>query len=151
MDGHCDPATFFTFTAGPRPATFLTFQLLNQDQGAWRRPKRHRALTDVDGERSSRRWKKKRRLRLYLITSRLSRPFSAPATHIVDRGSSRIAVWAKQRALGRHLLRKAAIMNHVRLRAEEAQRAKQRQMEMSRQAFVYDFRATSIFPERGPF
>jgi len=56
-----------------------------------------------------------------LITSRLSRPFSAPPTHIVDRGSSKIAVWAKQKALGRNLLRKAAIMNRVRKHMAEAE------------------------------
>lgn len=57
---------------------------------------------------------KKRRLRLSLITSRLSRPYSAPPTYLVNRGSSKIAIWAKQKALGRGLLRKAAILNRIR-------------------------------------
>lgn len=78
--------------------------------------KRSRAATDIDGEHSCMQ-KKKRRLRLFLITSRLSPQFSHPATNIVDRGSSKIAVWAKQRSLGRNLLRKAAILNHIRHRA----------------------------------
>jgi len=60
--------------------------------------------------------KKKRRLRLNLITSRLSQPFSAPATNIVDRGISKIAIWAKGRRLDKDVLRKAAIMNRLRLR-----------------------------------
>ncbi|KAG9191125.1 hypothetical protein G6011_09213 [Alternaria panax] len=77
--------------------------------------KRSRAVADIDGEHSCVQ-KKKRRLRLFLITSRLSPQFSYPATNIVDRGSSRIAVWAKQKALGRNLLRKAAILNGVRRR-----------------------------------
>ncbi|KAI4694362.1 hypothetical protein J4E81_006579 [Alternaria sp. BMP 2799] len=77
--------------------------------------KRSRAVADIDGEHSCVQ-KKKRRLRLFLITSRLSPQFSHPATNIVDRGSSKIAVWAKQKALGRNLLRKAAILNGIRRR-----------------------------------
>ncbi|KAH7063684.1 hypothetical protein B0J12DRAFT_178043 [Macrophomina phaseolina] len=64
--------------------------------------------------------RKKRRLRLTLITSRLSLPFAVPTTHIIDRGRSRIAVWAKQKALGRSLLRKAAILNRVTRTVETA-------------------------------
>lgn len=75
--------------------------------------KRSRSTADVDGDHSCIQ-KKKRRLRLFLITSRLSPQFSHPATNIVDRGSSKIAVWAKQKALGRNLLRKAAILNRIR-------------------------------------
>ncbi|KLJ06048.1 hypothetical protein EMPG_10528 [Blastomyces silverae] len=82
-----------------------------------RQSKRPRPLTDVDGEGSVGQQKKKRRLRLVLVTSRLSCPFSSPPTHIVTRGSSKIAVWAKQKALGRSLLRKAAIMNRIRKHA----------------------------------
>ncbi|KAJ4362292.1 hypothetical protein N0V83_010385 [Neocucurbitaria cava] len=81
--------------------------------------KRSRAVADIDGEHSCMQ-KKKRRLRLFLITSRLSPQFSHPATNIVDRGSSKIAVWAKQRALGRNLLRKAAILNRIRRQAISA-------------------------------
>ncbi|KAF2027436.1 hypothetical protein EK21DRAFT_34900, partial [Setomelanomma holmii] len=84
--------------------------------------KRSRAATDIDGEHSCLQ-KKKRRLRLFLITSRLSPQFSHPATNIVDRGSSKIAVWAKQKSLGRNLLRKAAILNRIRRRAVSAKEA----------------------------
>jgi len=81
--------------------------------------KRRRALSDVDGDGNEGR--KKRRLRLYLITSRLSRPFSQPASNIVNRGISKIAIWGKKnKALGRNTLRKAAIMNRVRLRMDAA-------------------------------
>ncbi|USP82094.1 hypothetical protein yc1106_09368 [Curvularia clavata] len=77
--------------------------------------KRSRPAADIDGEHSCVQ-KKKRRLRLFLITSRLSPQFSHPASNIVDRGSSKIAVWAKQKALGRNLLPKAAILNGIRRR-----------------------------------
>lgn len=110
--------------------------------------KRGRAAADVDGEHSCLH-KKKRRLRLFLITSRLSPQFSHPATNIVDRGSSRIAVWAKQKSLGRNLLRKAAILNRIRRNAVAAreevsrrrllveQEKEQRQLEMARLTFDY--------------
>lgn len=77
--------------------------------------KRRRAVADIDGEHSCVQ-KKKRRLRRFLITSRLSPQFSHPASNIVDRGSSKIAVWAKQKALGRNWLPKAAILNGIRRR-----------------------------------
>ncbi|KAH7067313.1 hypothetical protein BKA63DRAFT_387387, partial [Paraphoma chrysanthemicola] len=86
--------------------------------------KRSRAAADIDGEHSCLQ-KKKRRLRLFLITSRLSPQFSHPATNIVDRGSSKIAVWAKQKSLGRNLLRKAAILNRIRRRAVSAKEAEE--------------------------
>jgi hypothetical protein len=47
--------------------------------------KRGRPATDVDGPNTSSMSCKKRRLRLELITSRLSQPFSLPATHILNR------------------------------------------------------------------
>jgi hypothetical protein len=109
------PTTFSSllpFGASPLPAMGLTF--LPRPQPSPK--KRSRATADIDGEHSCTQ-KKKRRLRLFLITSRLSPQFSHPATNIVDRGSSKIAVWAKQRSLGRNLLRKAAILNHIRRRA----------------------------------
>lgn len=47
--------------------------------------KRARAIADVDGPNTASLSCKKRRLRLDLITSRLSQPFSLPATHILNR------------------------------------------------------------------
>lgn len=100
------------FGTNPVPDMGLTFLPRPQP----RPRKRSRAAADIDGEHSCMQ-KKKRRLRLFLITSRLSPQFSHPATNIVDRGSSKIAVWAKQKSLGRNLLRKAAILNHIRRRS----------------------------------
>ncbi|KAF2111517.1 hypothetical protein BDV96DRAFT_461720, partial [Lophiotrema nucula] len=124
--------------------------------------KRYRAVTDVDGELSSLH-KKKRRLRLFLITSRLSPEFSSPATNIVDRGSSKIAVWAKQKALGRNLLRKAAILNLIRWRTYRAkdmddgqgrvfieQEKEQKQLELAKLTFTYGSHDTRTRPDEAP-
>lgn len=99
------PSSKYTFTsklppAPPRPAPF----------------KRRRPLWDVDG--SPHPTKKKRRLRLDLVTSRLSRPYSSPASNIADRGVARVgsASWPVPRRPEKNELRKAAIMNRVRQR-----------------------------------
>lgn len=47
--------------------------------------KRRRCLLDVDGFNTAGMSSKKRRLRFELITSRLSQPYSQPATHILNR------------------------------------------------------------------
>jgi len=73
-------------------------------------------------------------LRLNLITSRLSRPFSVHATNIVTRGASKIAIWAKGRRLDKSLLRKAAIMNRVRTSLDVAKAIARREEESNRQA-----------------
>ena len=71
--------------------------------------KRSRPQEEIDrfGESVSR---KKRRLRRELVTSRLSRPYATPATHIA-RGAWRLGVWARQRLSGGLILRKGAILN----------------------------------------
>ncbi|MCJ1284012.1 hypothetical protein MMC26_003343 [Xylographa opegraphella] len=97
----CSPATF----------DFAT----HYDHVPKRTPKRYRSQGDVDGEGSGTLQKKKRRLRLDLITSRLSRPFATPTTHIVGRRTSKFAIGARQKVWGRDLLRKAAIMNGIRI------------------------------------
>lgn len=138
--------TLFTFRALPRPEMALSFP---PAPSSTRPAKRSRAVADVDGDYSSLH-KKKRRLRLFLITSRLSPHYSHPATNIVDRGSSKIAVWAKQKALGRNLLRKAAVLNRIRRQAitvREAsgglgrvlieQEREQEQLHMAKMAFTY--------------
>ena len=138
----------FTFLAPPKPEQ-VTLTFRPRPPPAQPR-KRCRPVTDIDGEQSCI-FRKKRRLRLFLITSRLSPEFSHPASNIVDRGTSRIAVWAKQRALGRNLLRKAAILNSMRRRAlavrresqeqlarpQVAQGKEKQQLELARLAFVY--------------
>ncbi|KAF3005228.1 hypothetical protein E8E14_002467 [Neopestalotiopsis sp. 37M] len=92
--------------------------------------KRARAMHDVDGPRTSHLSSKKRRLRLQLITSRLSQPFSLPATHILNRDTDEdtpvISRFVKLAALGAKkaghqttLVRKAAILNRVRLNVRQ--------------------------------
>jgi len=72
--------------------------------------KRSRPQDDVvDEDDQSQR--KKRRLRLNLVTSRLSRPYATPATHIIGTKAWRVGAWARQRFAGGKLLRKAAILN----------------------------------------
>ncbi|QSS65530.1 hypothetical protein I7I51_06374 [Histoplasma capsulatum] len=106
--------------------------------------KRPRPLADVDGEDSGGQQKKKRRLRLVLVTSRLSSPFSSPPTHIVTRGSSKIAIWAKQKALGRSLLRKAAIMNRIRKHARASCNKDPSQLYIVRQMIIFFSRSNSF-------
>ncbi|KAI0554266.1 hypothetical protein F4679DRAFT_351857 [Xylaria curta] len=86
--------------------------------------KRARALDDVDGPGTATLSVKKRRLLLRLVTSRLSRPFSLPATNILIRESSdnmpvlhRIqhCVGARRAGHQSSLIRKAAILNRVRI------------------------------------
>jgi hypothetical protein len=115
-------------------------------------------VTDIDGEHSCL-FKKKRRLRLFLITSRLSPQFSHPATNIVNRGSSKIAVWAKQKSLGRNLLRKAAILNRIRRQSISVQEEEeelggisvereqeQKQLELAKLALLYGSHDTHTRP-----
>ena len=141
MEVQRDPSGHSSFVAGPRPACGFSFSGPSSPRAGLMRTrlKRPRPRTDVDGERSGESGKKKRRLRLFLITSRLSPPFSTPPTYIVGRGSSKIAIWAKQKALGRNLLRKAAILNHVRMRAAKVQEANSGQMERTRRSFMCVF------------
>ena len=104
----------FSFTLAAGPPLKLCFDRPLPIPHPTNRPvKRRRALSDVDGDGNEGR--KKRRLRLQLITSRLSRPFSQPASNIVSHGISKIAVWgARNRNSSKTVLRKAAIMNRVR-------------------------------------
>ncbi|KAK3900690.1 hypothetical protein C8A05DRAFT_17025 [Staphylotrichum tortipilum] len=74
--------------------------------------KRRRPDTDVDGPNTAVLGCKKRRLLRHLITSRLSQPFSLPATHILNRESV---------ATGdRRFLKLAAIMSARRLHSAAA-------------------------------
>ncbi|TGO75832.1 hypothetical protein BELL_0190g00110 [Botrytis elliptica] len=105
------------------------------------RSKRTRPLSDVDGNLNADTvnegpGRKKRRLRLHLITSRLSRPFSVPASYKHARifgikgvcvkgvgGAKRLGVFGgdgkvggkKEIGIGRNVLRKVAIFNRIRL------------------------------------
>lgn len=110
----CFPREVFLLPSAPRPA------------------KRGRALHDVDGPGTGSLSCKKRRLRLHLVTSRLSQPYSWPATHILNRESgddspvlSRFLKFAAMGALKKAghqsaLVRKAAILNRVRIGVRQA-------------------------------
>ena len=110
----------FSFTFSVIPTLKFSFDRQKPSPVPTNRPfKRRRALSDVDGDGNEGR--KKRRLRFIFCTSRLSRPFSQPASNIVNRGvGTKIAIWGKSKALGRNVLRKAAIMNRVRLSMDAA-------------------------------
>ena len=75
--------------------------------------KRTRAEGDIDGHDQAGTYRKKRRLSLDLVTSRLSRPYATPATHIIGTRAWRAGAWARQRFVGGKLLRKAAILNFI--------------------------------------
>lgn len=77
----------------------------------YRKSLKRARLEDIDGEAEDLNPRKKRRLRLDLVTSRLSKPYSTPSTNIVGTTSWRFAGWARQRFAGGKLLRKAAILN----------------------------------------
>ncbi|TVY29414.1 hypothetical protein LHYA1_G001835 [Lachnellula hyalina] len=117
-----DSKDYFRFTFSARPSIKFCFDRPKAVSIPCNRPfKRRRALSDVDGDGNGNEGRKKRRLRLHLITSRLSRPYSQPATNIVNRSGSKVVVLGTQnKALGRSELRKAAIMNRVRMRIDEA-------------------------------
>ncbi|KAI0845057.1 hypothetical protein F5Y00DRAFT_181470 [Daldinia vernicosa] len=99
---------------------------------ALRPPKRGRALHDVDGPGTGSLPCKKRRLRLHLVTSRLSQPYSWPATHILNRESGddspvlnrflKLAAIGSLKKAGHQsaLIRKAAILNRVRIGVRQA-------------------------------
>ncbi|KAL8718334.1 MAG: hypothetical protein Q9225_004513 [Loekoesia sp. 1 TL-2023] len=82
--------------------------------------KRHRSETDVDGEDSINSQRKKRRLRFDLVTSRLSKPYATPATHIIIRKGRRPGPWTKPRISARSPLRRAAILNAVKVKRTSA-------------------------------
>lgn len=137
-DGDQGQYRHLSFTFPPSPQIFFFSQQCRRHQ-----PKRRRRLSDVDGEGTdSMQRKKKRRLRLSFVTSRLSRPFSSPPTHIITRGTSKIAIWAKQKALRRSSLRRAAIMNRLRKNALSTRDSEPHRFEMARWTFMYDYLIT---------
>ncbi|KAG4026393.1 hypothetical protein MFRU_041g00380 [Monilinia fructicola] len=116
-----EPFKFGLLSAPPYKFTFTSTVLPH-------RPfKRARALSDVDGNNVNE-GRKKRRLRLHLITSRLSRPFSAPASNIANRGgcAKNILLGGGRKRMGmrqhhgKNVLRKVAILNRVRLQMDGA-------------------------------
>lgn len=77
------PRPKFAFTPSD-PSTKTSFEF-GASPPARPNVKRTRAVADVDGPNTASLSCKKRRLRLELITSPLSQPFSLPATHILNR------------------------------------------------------------------
>ena len=89
--------------------------------------KRTRPQTDVDGEGSENTQNKKRRLSLELMTSRLSRPYATPSTHIINRKPVKTGPWTRRDFSGKNLLRRAAILNSMRIKKEDvAKKTRQR-------------------------
>jgi len=84
--------------------------------------KRPRILDDSESEERKHVPRKKRRIRLELVTSWLSRPYAIPTTHIVGTTAGRIGVWARQRLAGGKLLRKAALLNSVAMKRKRDSR-----------------------------
>ncbi|OIW34193.1 hypothetical protein CONLIGDRAFT_677903 [Coniochaeta ligniaria NRRL 30616] len=79
-------ASAFSFTqAIPPVGQVFDFSKMPQPHKPQLSVKRRRAASDVDGPNTASQGCKKRRLRRYMVTSRLSRPFSEPATHIINR------------------------------------------------------------------
>ncbi|KAL2155708.1 hypothetical protein VTH82DRAFT_450 [Thermothelomyces myriococcoides] len=86
---HLLPAVFHPSLAFTHPVpsgkAVVTFPLPEPARVPKTCLKRRRPLTDVDGPGTSEASRKKRRILRQLITSRLSQPFSLPATHILNR------------------------------------------------------------------
>ena len=111
---HCST---FTFRANEESSKSLRFAPPPTIPVVRNTSKRLRARNDVDWEDSGDIQKKKRRLRLDLITSRLSRPYAVPTTNIV--GPFKFVKWTRGMRLGKTALRKVASMNWARLRCVE--------------------------------
>lgn len=77
-------ASAFTFTPPDDTSQPLAIRSRPSPQ-LLRGVKRRRCMSDVDGFNTVGMSSKKRRLRVDLITSRLSQPYSQPATHILNR------------------------------------------------------------------
>ena len=123
------------------PALRTTFRLAilgDSERAPTQLLKRSRLRADVDGEGSENMQRKKRRLRLHLITSRLSKPYATPPTHINSKNAVRVGVWQRQRVLGQDLLRRAAILNTIRLKKIAAKEAQQRSTQVANSSSLYD-------------
>ncbi|MCJ1350898.1 MAG: hypothetical protein MMC33_000879 [Icmadophila ericetorum] len=90
--------------------------------------KQVRSSGDVDGENTAQMQKRKRRLELQLITSRLSRPFAIPSAYLVGRTGSRVAVWTRSKIIGTNFLRRAAILNSMRKKGLHARKRDNEQL-----------------------
>ncbi|RGP79220.1 hypothetical protein FLONG3_2656 [Fusarium longipes] len=105
--------------------------------------KRRRYISDVDGFNTADLSVKKRRLRADLITSRLSQPYSQPATHILNRegqeaGDKRFLKMATSVDMTRRIAHLQAtsflrfsIMNCIRQRLNQGQPARKHEQEIA--------------------
>jgi hypothetical protein len=128
-DEASDPTLAFSFTHILNPVDGFFSSLFASPLPVRTSQKRARPAADVDGPYTADLSSKKRRLRLRLFTSRLSQPFSVPAAHILSReaavsGEKRFVKLASYIDPSRRIpdtecsaLRRAAVLNRVRLRA----------------------------------
>ncbi|KAL8935311.1 MAG: hypothetical protein Q9211_004761 [Gyalolechia sp. 1 TL-2023] len=130
IDRHPKQRTRLADRHRPPPSTSSTFPLAIRESNSQSPLKRHRSETDVDGEGSVDLQKKKRRLRLDLVTSRLSQPYATPATHIISRKSRRPGTWTSPRISVRSPLRRAAILNAIRIKRMPAKQFGPREFEL---------------------
>ncbi|KAL8826929.1 MAG: hypothetical protein Q9170_007213 [Blastenia crenularia] len=114
-----DRVTQSTLISTPQPIPTI-FPLAIRESIPQSFLKRPRSETDVDGEDSVDLQKKKRRLRLDLVTSRLSQPYATPTTHIISRKSRRPGPWKTLKSPLRSPLRRAAILNAIRVKRKTA-------------------------------
>ena len=116
FDGSLRNTFTFSFYTTPHPPFHFSPQ---PSIAKSRPPKRRRPLWDVDG--STALGKKKRRLRLNLITSKLSKPFSSPASNVADHGVKKVTVFRGKGCMvvEKGDLRKTALTNCVRRRVED--------------------------------
>jgi hypothetical protein len=138
-----DPGFAFSFSRSIPPVQQgydFSFVAHHHEPGLSR--KRHRAASDVDGPNTASQGCKKRRLRREMVTSRLSVPFSEPATHIINREFAtngdkhflKLAAIVSARRMGSaasapvhlanhpspsSLLRRAAVINRFRLNVKD--------------------------------
>ena len=94
--------------------------------------KRQRSLADIEGDGSSEKQRKKRRLRLELITPRLSQPYASPNTNIVSRSRVRVGIWTGQPPPTGIPIVKAAILNSIRRDSASAKELIDRRLEFHR-------------------
>lgn len=127
---HLAPARRFTFVFSSAPHGPFLFNYPRTPP--FESTKRRRPLCDVDGTEFL--GKKKRRLRLNLITSRLSKPFSSPASNVADHGIKKVTVWKRGCGtvppVAKDNLRKMAVMNCVKNQVEVMKMGAEKRREM---------------------
>lgn len=139
LQHHPVHVNFDTISSQEAPDELASYQSPTNGTGSEHHQplKRGRLLTDIDGE-GSKSIKKKRRLRRILITSRLSKPYAAPPTHISGRRTMGAGIWSRQRVEGRNLYRRAAVLNSVKKNRMATKATEQRRSEFAETTPIYD-------------